>query len=359
MKKTNYIIAILFASSLFSCSGTEDKTAQETKSIPVKIGQVTSSQLSNMITASGTIEAQNSANLSTRMMGNVTNLNVKVGQRIKKGQTLITISSADLNAKAAQVEASVLQAESALQNAKKDFQRFKALFEKKSASEKELDDMTTRYDMAKANFEAAKQMKKEVQAQYAYTNISSPFDGMVVNTFVKVGDMANPGMPLVAVAGEKKYQAAILVSETDIANVKIDAEAKVLVKSINKEFNGKVKEISFSSKNTGGQYQVKIDLNDVSDQVYPGMFVNVRFSVKSTENLTSSVMIPKSALVNHGQLTGIYVIGNDDIAILRWLRMGKETNGQIEVLSGLQNKEKFIASADGKLYNGVKVTYQN
>jgi RND family efflux transporter MFP subunit len=359
MKKPNYIIAIIFLSSFFACSETQEKQAEESQAIPVKIGQVISSELTNMITASGTIEAQNSANLSTRMMGNVTNVNVKVGQRIKKGQTLITISSADLNAKAAQVEASISQAGSALQNAEKDFLRFKTLFEKKSASEKELDDMTTRYEMAKANLEAAKQMKKEVQAQYAYTNISSPFDGMVVNTFVKLGDMANPGMPLVAVEGEKKYQATILVSETDIANVKVDTEAKVLVKSIDKEFNGTVKEISYSSKNTGGQYLVKIDLTSASDDVYPGMFVNVRFSVKSNEDLVSSIMIPKSALINHGQLTGIYVIGNDNTAILRWLRVGKESNGKIEVLSGLQNKEQFIASADGKLYNGAKVTYQN
>jgi RND family efflux transporter MFP subunit len=357
MKTTNYIIIIFFLISIFSCTESEKQEQPKVDPISVKIGKATSSKETNLITASGTIEAQNSANLSTRMMGNVTNVHVKVGQKIKKGQSLISISSADLTAKKAQVEASIIQAESAFQNAKKDHERFKALFEKASASEKELDDMTTRYEMAKANLEAARQMKNEVLAQYVYTNITSPFDGIVVNTFVKTGDMANPGMPLVSVEGAKNYQATILVSESDIANVKINAEVKVLIKSMDKEFSGKVREVSLSSKNTGGQYQVKVDLNNPTEGVYPGMFVNVRFPVKAVENTTNSIMIPKSSLVNHGQLMGIYVVGNDNTAILRWLRTGKEVDGKVEVLSGLQNNERFITASEGRLYNGAKITF--
>jgi multidrug efflux pump subunit AcrA (membrane-fusion protein) len=67
-----------------------------------------------------------------------------------------------------------------------------ALFAQQSASQKELDDMTSRYEMAKAALEGAKQMRNEVQAQFSYANITAPFAGVVTNTFVKEGDMANP-----------------------------------------------------------------------------------------------------------------------------------------------------------------------
>jgi hypothetical protein len=70
------------------------------------------------------------------------------------------------------------------------------------------------------------------------------------------------------------------------------------------------------------------------------------------------VLVPESALVKQGQLTGIYTISDDKKAILRWLRIGKTFGNQVEVLSGLTNDEAYIISADGKLYNGAKVSVQ-
>lgn len=67
-------------------------------------------------------------------------------------------------------------------------------------------------------------------------------------------------------------------------------------------------------------------------------------------------MIPKSALVTQGQLKGIYTVGSEETAILRWLRIGKTVGDEVEVLSGLKVDESYVTSADGRLYNGVKVT---
>ena len=69
-------------------------------------------------------------------------------------------------------------------------------------------------------------------------------------------------------------------------------------------------------------------------------------------------MIPISALVKQGQLTGIYTVGSGNVAILRWLRIGKSFGDQVEVLSGLSADEQYIVSADGKLYNGAKISVQ-
>ncbi len=356
MKTINYILIAFILTATFSCGGNETTITKNAAPIKVTVGKVAASNTTDAITASGTIEAQKSANLSTRMMGHVTKLNAAVGQSVKKGQTLITLSSTDLAAKSAQVEAGIIQAEAAFQNAEKDYQRFKSLFEKSSASQKELDDMTTRYEMAKANLEAAKQMRKEVQAQYAYTNIAAPFDGVVVNTFVKEGDMASPGYPLVAVEGAQNFEATVMVAEADIAKIKVDAAAKVLVKSLNVTLNGTVKEVSRSAKNTGGQYLVKVSIDNLKADVLPGMFVNVSFSSLDND-ANQSLSIPAEALVTQGQLKGVYAVSNNT-AILRWLRIGKESNGTIEVLSGLNANEHVVIAAEGKLYNGAPIVFQ-
>ncbi|MGV7107856.1 efflux RND transporter periplasmic adaptor subunit [Flavobacterium sp. U410] len=360
MKKTIAIVTITSA-LLMSCGGDNREKVAELKPVAVKVAGTGATEEGTYVSASGKIEAENSANVSTRMMGYVTKLNVKVGQKIRKGQLLVSVNNTDLQAKKAQVEASIIQAQAAYNNAKKDYDRFVNLFAQQSASQKELDDMTARYEMAKAGLEAAKQMRNEVNAQFAYANIAAPFDGVVTNTFVKEGDMANPGMPLVSVEGAKKLQVTAMVSESDIASVKEGMKVNVLVKSVGQQLTGKVSEVSLSAKNTGGQYLVKIDLEKTEVKILSGMFVNVQFPIekRATQTEVSDVvLIPQSALIKQGQLTGIYTVGSDNVAVLRWLRLGKTFGDQVEVLSGLNSKEQYIVSAEGKLFNGAKISIQ-
>ncbi len=361
MKKTITIIALTFL--FISCGKDKKETANNEPAIAVQLSGTTNDNNSPFVTASGKIEAENSANLSTRMMGYVTKVHVKVGQKVGAGQLLVSINNTDLHAKKAQVDASILQATAAFNNAKKDYDRFVNLYAQQSASQKELDDMTARYEMAKATLEGARQMRNEVMAQFSYSNITAPFSGEITNAFVKEGDMANPGMPLVGIEGASRLQVTAMVSESDISSITNGMTVKVMVKSLNKEVAGKVSEVSGSAKNTGGQYLVKVNLNQIDKSILSGMFVNVQFPVENKKESTNlvfdKVMVPEIALVKQGQLTGIYTVGNGNTAILRWLRIGKSFGNQVEVLSGLSANESYIVSADGKLFNGAKVQLAN
>jgi RND family efflux transporter MFP subunit len=364
MSKIKIKIVILSTLFLISCGGKKKNEIVNETPITVKVSGTTENDNSPFVTASGKIESQKSASLSTRMMGYVTKLHVKMGQKVSAGQVLVSINNADLQAKKAQVDASILQATAGFNNAKKDYERFKALFSQQSASQKELDDITSRYEMAKAGLEGAKQMRNEVMAQFSYSNISAPFSGEVTNTFVKEGDMANPGTPLVSLEGNGLMQVMAMVSEGDITSIKNGMSVMVLVKSSNQQIKGKVSEISGSATNTGGQFLVKINLDKTEKIILSGMFVNVQFPVEKpkakTENSNAKsdmVLVPEAALITKGQLTGIYTV-NNDVAILRWIRTGKSFGDQVEVLSGLSLDEKYIVSADGKLFNGVKVSIQ-
>nr|WP_315142337.1 efflux RND transporter periplasmic adaptor subunit [uncultured Flavobacterium sp.] len=358
MKKI--IIPFIAIIALVSCKKEATETLPTEKPIVVKVSGISAGTNSSFVSASGKIEAENSANLSTRMMGFVTKLHVQVGQKVTTGQLIVSINNTDLQAKKAQVDASILQATAAYNNAKKDYERFTNLFKQQSASQKELDDMTARYEMAKASLQGAKQMRNEVVAQFSYANITAPFSGVVTNTFVKEGDMANPGMPLVSIEGASKLQVTAMVSENDITAIRNGMLVDILVKSNATSLKGKVIEVSASAKNTGGQYLVKINLKPTKAKVLSGMFVNVQFPIesKTISEPSERMLVPESALVHQGQLTGIYTVGNGNVAILRWLRVGKKLGNQVEVLSGLSVKEHYVVSAEGKLYNGALVTVQ-
>lgn len=353
MKTIKITIGLLVFITI-GCGSEHHTKVHELTPVVVKVAKASYSNNGSVISASGKIEAKRSANLSTRMMGHVEKLHVKVGEQVKRGTLLLSIHSDDLLAKRAQVEANIIQAESGYKNAEKDFERFKSLYEKGSASEKELENMTTRYESAKAGLKAAKEMKKEVESHFAYANIKAPFDGVVINTFLKPGDMANPGMPLVTIEGNQFYEAVVLVPESEILNIKETTKASVLIKSIDQQFEGEVIEVSKSAKNTGGQFLVKVAIPEALN-VLPGMFANVKLF--NSDNSDKTLLIPEKVLVRKGQLTGIYTVDDSKNAILRWLRVGKSTDGMIEVLSGLSEGETYVSSAEGKLFNGAKLSY--
>lgn len=355
----NKIYTLLLFSAVLSftaCNNSsEEKNTVKTPAVPVTVSSVTAENNTPFLTASGKIEAANSATLSTRMMGFVDKVHVNVGQKVTKGQLLVSINNSDLSAKQAQTSAGITEAQAAFNNAEKDYQRFQNLFAENSASQKELDDQRARYEMAKARLEGAKQMKNEVQSQFAYVNLRAPFNGVVTSKNIEAGDMANPGMPLVSVEGPGNFEVTASVPESEISKIKSGTAVQVIVKSFDKTLPGTVTEVSTSAKNTGGQYLVKVVLDKTEVDILSGMYATVQFPIEKKTDV-SMVLVLQQAIVKRGQLTGIYTVSQSNTAMLRWLRLGRTFGDNVEVLSGLAADENYIVSAEGKLYNGANIT---
>lgn len=355
--RTTLLVAGLFF--LSNCSSDQvEPIAFQGEAIKVNVIQAQSLDDTGFSSASGKLVAKSSVNVSTRMMGYITSFPIEVGQQVTKGQLLVTINNTDIQAKSAQIDAQIMQAQANFDIAKKDYERFKNLFNSQSASQKELDDMSARYQMAKAGLEAAKQMKNEINSQYKYTNITAPVTGVVTSKFAQQGDLANPGMPLLSIESSSDLQAQLMVSESIISQLETGMPIDVIIKSTGEEVKGVIGEISPSSVQTGGQFIVKANIPNAKN-LLAGMYVNAKFPVNSNRDSNSddnsNVIIPKSALVKKGQLVGVYTISDQNTAILRWLKIGNDHGDQVEVLSGLQVGEKFIVSAEGRLYNGSLV----
>ena len=342
--------------TMVGCSSHEEsKPMVKMEPISVETLNVSSSNTANRFSVSGNVQPKKEANISTRIMGYITGVNAEVGDYVSKGKVLVNISNSDLQAKLAQVKANISQADAGVQNAKKDFDRITTLFGQSSVTQKELDDISTHYNMMKAGLEAAKQMENEVNAQFAYTRITAPFSGTITAKYANSGDIANPGMPLLTLAKTGQYQVVAMVPENQISSVKTDQKVLVWLKSIEKEITGKVDEIAVSSSNTGGQFIVKINLDEHDQQLYAGMFTTVSFEGEEN-NQQETILIPENSLVQSGGLKGVYTVGSDNVAILRWLRIGKKYGDNYEVLSGLSKGDKLIVSAQSRLYNGAPLS---
>jgi len=352
------LTVILAGGILFtSCSDNTHETEIK-KDDPVKVTiAVAGAGSNNIIHASGVIESKETAIISTRVMGFITAIKVKAGEKVQKGQLLVSISNDDILAKKAQAQAMVSEAEAALTDAKKDYERFAELYKQNSASEKEFENATLHYNSVKAKAEAARQMRNEAEAMLMYTNLTAPFSGIITQKNVDAGSMANPGVPILIMEKTGGYHVSASVSESDIASVKEGTEATVSIKSNGRVMHGRVTEISPSAQFSGGQYAIKVNLPDVEKTgLYSGMYVNVAIPVdNNTTSSTNNVLVPASAILYKDQLTGLYTITENQTALLRWVTVGKVQGGQVEILSGLRNDEKFILESEGKLYNGVPI----
>jgi len=357
MKNIFKIIAIVTLTIVTSCG--KDKVKVEDNSVGINVKVSTpSTEVGAFITVSGKVEAVQNANLSTRNMGYVNKVHVNVGDKVSKGQLLLSINSADISAQKAQVGASIAEATAAFNNAEKDYNRFKALFKSNSASQKEMDDITANYEMAKARLEAAIQMKNQVNAQLSYSNITAPFSGIITGKYINAGDMANPGIPLISIENSGKFQVIAMVPESEITSIKNGTDVEVLIKSTNQILKGNVTEVSASTKNTGGQYLVKVVLEQAGANLLSGMFASVQFPTEKTSEKNAPILIPTSAIVELGELRGVYVVSQSNTALLRWLRLGKEFGNKTEVLSGLSTNDTFVLSSDSKVINGSKINVQ-
>ena len=359
MKLKNTTIQILGLSLFLSlvltgCSDSKTNYTGNQELVTVQVATSVLPKNESYFSASGQIEAEQFANISTRMMGYVTRVYVKVGDKVRKGQSLIDINNADMEAKKAQTQAGIIQAQARFNTAKKDLDRFQVLFDQNSASQKELEDVKTQYNIAEAQLENARQMENEVEAMLSYSNIKAPFKGVITSKSVKAGDMANPGQHLLSLEAPDNFVAKVMVPETNIPYVHQNDSVKVYVKSNEQTLAGTVSEISTSSQNSGGQYLVKIKLGIPQEtKLYSGMFISADFPSSHTSN--NQVLVPKQAIVRKGNLQGIYTVSASNTAILRWLKLGRSVGDQIEVLSGLSEGEQYILSAEGKLYNGAKL----
>ena len=352
-------IGLLFG--FYGCSENQkEAVSNNTDPIPVTVAKIASFENNMPLIVSGTIKAVNTANLSTRLMGYVERIKVKVGDKVTKGQILLSINNNDLQAKKAQINAGILEAKAVFEIAEKDFERYTNLYKENSASQKELDDVKANYNMAKARLESARQMKNEINSQFAYTNIHAPFNGVVTAKFINKGDLANPGMPLLAIESPNSFEVVARVPETSISKISKGEEVDVIVSSIDISLKGIITEVSTSSSHSGGQYLVKIAIETPNEKIRSGMFATVQLPNTSTEfsKLERTIMIPKDAIITNGQLSGVYTVSQQNTAVLRWLRIGKSIGDQVEVLSGLTTNETYIRSSEEKLYNGAKISVQ-
>lgn len=356
MQRISLLTGFLAAIVLLSSCGSP--TPDTPKEIPVSVEAYTATMQPGFSSHSfpASIQSVNQANLSTIIMGTITVVEVNEGDAVREGDVIARINSDQIRAQRAQLQANLQQANAQYELTERMYSRVKNLFELDSATQSELDEIEAAYKMAQASIEALQASLTEIDEMLRYTVIRAPFNGIVSRKHQSAGDLSIPGMPIVTISGPEVLKLTASIPERLISSVESGAKITYSVTSA-----GITKaEATLSSVNTAAtpgsnQFSIEAILANDSEnnRLRPGMYAELHLNFEDRP----VVMVPSSALVHRGQLTGIYTISNDDRAVLRWIRTGRSHNDMIEIVSGLHEGERVIRSAEQHLRQGQSVQF--
>lgn len=356
-KPISGMLSLLFLVTVISSCASEDQQSASEDAISVQVQTASTSVSAEAQKFPGSVESDNQANLSTIVMGTVTEVPVSVGENVKKGDLLLRIKDDQILAQKSQLEANMVQAKANLDNTEKNYNRIKNLYAEESATSKELDDISTMYEIAKANMEALEARLNEVNEMLAYTSIRAPFDGIVVRKFVSEGDMAAPGHPLVAIADPSSIKITANVPEKWIGQIEEGEDIYVTVASAGiQNIPATLSSVSDAGDPMSRQFPIEARITDseIAGQLKTGMFAQISMNLDESESL----FIPKSALVKRGQLTGVYTLSDTNKAVLRWVRTGQTSGENIEILTGLKADEQYVTVVNQSIRQGQLLSVQ-
>lgn len=302
--------------------------------VPQQITQVERRDLTTVVSATGTIKAVNSVDISSKITAHIKEIKVKENEQVTAGQVLVILEDTAL-------QAQVTQAKEKLDNAAIKYQRISRLTTIGGSSQEALDNASMDYNIAKANHD-------EVMSKLDDTVIVSPMSGSVIGKPLSAGELVAQGVNnptvIMTVADMSQMQISADVDQTDIGKIALGQKVTFTVDAYpGKEFSGVVTTIS--RKATVSQnvtyYPVTIDVANAENLLNPGMVARVSIFVSEKNGVLT---LPLSAI--RSDKTGKYVMvpGPNGQTQNVPVTTGNSGDDRVEILSGLNEGDKVIVS---------------
>jgi RND family efflux transporter MFP subunit len=300
--------------------------------VPVRLVEASASSAGRLV--AGTLVASERATISTRLAARVRRLHVREGDRVKRGALLVSLAAEDLREQLAAARAG---RDAAAAHEK----RIRSLLADRAATPAELEQAVAQRAQADAALAAA-------EATLGYAELRAPFAGVVQARRVEEGDFVGPGTPLVELEGPRGLEVQATLSEEEAGTVRIGRRLTVEAGGV----RGTAEVTALAPGGDPVSHRVALRARIVTggEGLRSGTFARLQLPAGPSSGALS---IPRSALVERGDLTGAFVV-EDGRARLRWLAVGEPAGDRIAIRAGLRAGERVV-DAPGALADGASV----
>jgi len=369
LKDTGLKLGSLIVAAAFGLSGCSSERQAKLPSAEtirdVSVLALKRANIPDVLEAVGTVRAAQTSDLASQMMGNIVEIRAHEGDQVHRGQVLAVIDDSQPRAVADRAIAADLAAQQQLVAADSDLvlaestlRRCQYLYEEKVVSQQEFDEVNARHqaalarrDIAQAGQEQARAVLNEARTSLGYSRIRAPFAGVVTHKKADSGTLASPGMPIFTVEDTRRYRLEVAINESDMRYARTGGQVSIAIEALqNAELKGKVVEIVPAADPASRAFLVRIEL-PADTRLRSGLFGRAQFSRGEQPVL----LIPRSAVVERGQLQGVFVLDQNKVASLRYVTLGKPSGSEIEVLSGLQGGERFVGNPGERNLNSKRI----
>ena len=283
------------------------------------------------------IEPVKQSVVAAQTSSRIREVTVDVDDRVSTGQVLVRLLNTELQARLTREQAGLSEAQVRHKEARQDFERIKSIYEKRLIARVEMDRATAVLDAAQARLEAAQARVAEGREFAGHAVIKAPYDGVIVQRHAEVGEMVQPGQPLLTLRSLDKLRVLIDVPQTFIKTVRAQGRVHILVPGQSRPLEAAPLTIFPQADAVTHTVKVRADLPAGHVGVYPGMLVKAAFVQVSEKRL----QVPTSAVAHRSEVTGVYVVGKEGRVSLRQIRVGQNyDDGMVEVLAGLDVGER-------------------
>ena len=358
-------LVLLFAISFFGKS-------DDNETIEVSTKKVSRKNLQSKVVADGVLTPETEVKLSANNTTYITDIAVKEGDFVKKGDFLMSLDDRQQKAATEASRASVEAAKVQLEQRKAQQERQAKLYSQGLISDQEMESTNSSFASALSTFNGAQSRLIQDEDALSKLRLIAPQDGTITFIDGEVGDLAQGGMfnpsVLLKLSDLSKMEVYVNVNENDIADISIDDPAIIEVDAYDgRKFKGRVKEVAYaSSVSSGGSqqqvtnFQVKIQMLEVVEGMRPGMSATVDIITADKSNVIS---IPIQSLTSSRSMkkgTNVVFIYKNGIVNERVVETGIVGDRDYEIVSGLEEGDEIVTGSfiaiSRELSDGMKVT---
>jgi RND family efflux transporter MFP subunit len=323
--------------------------------------------MAEQITVVGNLVGAATVQAAPKINGRLASVNVRMGDRVTRGQTMARLEDSEIREQVRQTEASfnvaeatVRQREADLRFAQTNLDRSRSLFERQLVSKQTLEDAESRQqasaaqlDLARAQLAQSQARVEELRINLTDTVITSPVTGFVGSRTLDPGAWVTPNTAFLSVVDISTVRLIANVVERDLRRIVTGLAAEVSVDAYPGElFMGKVARVAPVLDPATRTAQIEIEIANPQGRLKPGMYANVRFMV---DHRPKTLVVPTNAVVEWEGKRGVFVPGDGDTATFHPITLGLQNQKQTEVASGLAEGDRIITTGAGSLREGDRI----